>query len=71
MGGEGGGVSEEAQLSAHHLCVLLVPVVIAHRPPDTVVEDLHPPFRRGGAAHQPDGVARGTRWGGGGSHDIM
>lgn len=31
-----------AQLPADHLCMLLAPAVVAHRPPVAVVEDLHP-----------------------------
>lgn len=42
-----------AQLSADHLCMLLGPVVVTHRPPVPVVEDLHPPLPRGVSSHQP------------------
>ena len=41
-----------AQLSADHLCVLLGPVVVTHRPPVAVVEDLHPTLPGTVSTHQ-------------------
>lgn len=52
-GGSPGGAA--AELSAHHVGVVHVPIVVAHRPPNGLVEDLHPPLTAVVPIHHPDG----------------
>lgn len=44
-----------ADLPAHHVGIVHVPVVITHRPPNGFVEDLHPTWAAVVAVHQTNG----------------
>jgi len=56
--------ASEAQHPAHHVSILLVPAVVAHRAPTSVVEDLHPSLVGTGAVHQPNHpLLGGCHWG--------
>lgn len=44
-----------ADLPAHHVGIVHVPVVIAHRPPNAFVEDLNPTWAAIVAVHQAKG----------------
>lgn len=47
-----------AQLQAHHVGLVQVPAVVAHRPPLVVAEQLHPAGAPVVPVHQPDPTCR-------------
>lgn len=45
-----------ANLLAHHLSIDIGPVIITHRPPASLVVDLHPTLARVQSTHQTNGA---------------